>query len=178
MTCDAIKILISEYADGQLAPRRGDQVQAHLAHCPACAQLAQDFRAMRGLLRGLPKSETSSDFEAALTARLAQTRPASPAVARMRRLSSARLAPPSLWRPALALAAAAAVVAGVAFFPSPQIPSVPTPQPPAVSDGALLAHCVQQHRSYVAAQPLSDIAAQNLANQLDNSASVPGEDSL
>ncbi len=167
MTCEMCNPLLSEYADGRLDAIRRDRVEMHLAQCPGCAALARDFRAIGGLLRGLPVSQTSPRFDALLAERLAQTRSAR--TPWLSRLADGLRPPPFLWRPALAFSAAAAAIAGAVAFQHPSVPVEPTP----VSEGALVTHCVQQHRSYVGAQPLSDPAAQSLADQLDATGAVP-----
>ena len=44
MTCAELEILLADYLDGTLSRRRGAEVEAHLAACPACAELASDAR--------------------------------------------------------------------------------------------------------------------------------------
>lgn len=169
MICEMCKPLLSEYTDGRLNAERRDQVQAHLTQCADCAALVRDFGALGGLLRGLPVSQTSPQFEARLAERLAQAGSPPQQAPWLRRLGALLRPQPLLWRPALALGAAAAAIAGMIAFQHPNPPMEPLPLP----EGALVTHCVQQHRSYVGAQPLSDIAAQSLANQLDESATTP-----
>jgi anti-sigma factor RsiW len=174
MTCDVIKPLISEYSDGRLISAKHAQVESHLAHCPACSRLAQDFQTLTGLLHGLPLLETSRGFDADLADRLARTRASSQHVNWRERLAGLLRPQPIFWRPAIALCAAAAAIGGVVFL---QRPASPPPVSPALSEGALVTHCVEQHRSYVAGQPLSDLAAQNLANQLDDGAGTAASSS-
>jgi hypothetical protein len=42
MTCAQLEILLCGYVDGTLAPAEIAVVEEHLAHCPACAELARD----------------------------------------------------------------------------------------------------------------------------------------
>ena len=180
MICETCRPLLSEYADGWLDPKRRRQVEAHLTRCTACTTLVGDFRTMGGLLRGLPLAQTSPSFDAQLAARLAQTKHSSVQASWLSQLAEWLRPASAVWRPALAFSAAAAAVAGVLVFQHPTV--VVTPQTPAV-EGALVAQCVQQHRSYVGAQPLSDPAAQSLANRLDETSPVlpaptPGENDL
>lgn len=176
MNCTVNKQLISEYVDGHLDRKQQGQVRTHLTACPECEALARDMEKMGALLRGLPASQLSPQFDSRLAQRLAGMQ----SVRRPSRLSraiAALLPQPRIWRPALALGAAAAGIAGAALFWHPTSSQNTIP---AVPEGVLVTHCVQQHRSYVGAQPLSDIAAQNLANQLDQTASaavapIPGD---
>lgn len=45
MNCAELEILICDYVDGTLAMAERAQVEAHLAGCPACADLARDSAA-------------------------------------------------------------------------------------------------------------------------------------
>lgn len=183
MNCE-MKSLISEYVDGTLTPNQRRRVQAHLEQCASCAGLAEDFQAMSHLLQGLPTAQTSPEFDSRLTARLARTRRPSPLTSWLRRAGSTLWPSSSALRPALALGAALLVMVGVMFHPQPAGPIVPPPIPEAAGfDKPLVTQCVEQHRNDIAVQPLSDIAAQNLATQLDASGSLTsdaamGEDNL
>lgn len=186
MNCETLKPLVSEYIDGRLSPARSRQVRTHLDGCPECARLAQELQTLGGLLRSLPAAQTSADFDAGLARRIARTRRPSPAQVWLQRIGNALCPSPTLLRPALALgsaAAAAAVAVGVVYFERPITPP-PVPLVSTSIDRPLVSQCVEQHRSYVAAQPLSDIAAQNLASQVDGTdtlasdTSMPDEDSL
>ncbi len=44
MTCGELEILLSDYLDGTLTADEGADVQAHLAGCSACVELARDAR--------------------------------------------------------------------------------------------------------------------------------------
>lgn len=177
MNCE-MKPLISEYVDGTLAPERRRRVQAHMDECEPCRRLAEDFRVMGHLLHSLPIAHTSEGFDGRLAERMARMRRPSPSAAWLQRAGSILWPAPTLLRPALALGAAMLVTAGVLFYPQPLVPITPVPPPsPAAFDTPLVTHCVEQHRSYVAVQPLSDIAAQNLATQLDSTGSLTSDDS-
>lgn len=177
MNCENIKPLVSEYVDGTLAPERQRLVRAHLEQCAACARLAEDFRALGRLLHGLPAAQMTAGFESDLAARLAHARRPSPLTSWLRRIAGT-LRPVPARRPALALGAALLVTAGVVMHPQPLGPITPGPITPATVsfDQPLVTHCVEQHRSDAAAQPLSDIAAQNLATQLDATGSLTDEE--
>jgi anti-sigma factor RsiW len=52
-TCIDIRPLLSEYADGTLAPDARADVSAHLAGCDACRDTARDFERVRDAARAL-----------------------------------------------------------------------------------------------------------------------------
>lgn len=165
--CEKFQPLLLEYADGTLAGADGARLQEHLTACDDCTRLAHEMRALRGLLHALPARRTSDGFDTALTVRLAAVR---------RPIRVPLL--PRLLRPAFALSAATAAVAGLLL-------SMPHPDP--ISSGPagvitaadpLVSHCVEQHQRYTAAQP-SDPAGQSLAAQIeDASAPLPSDADL
>lgn len=165
MNCNSYRELLSEYQDGSLSPAERSRVETHLHDCSECAELAQDFRAIGNILRELPMAQTTSMFDERLGARIATI----PARRQSRWLNQAIgfLHAPAM-RPALAMGAAAVIVGGMSFLWHPAAQTNSS----AIPDRVLVSHCIQQHRSYVGAQPLSDIAAQNLANQLDQTSLV------
>lgn len=161
---------ISEAASGTGESARRAQVTAHLQTCAGCARFAEDLSVLRGALGALPARPTSASFEARLAARLAAAN-----AEREEKSWSARWA--GLWqvaprglRPALALGAMSVALAGTAFFAHLPATTLTTPPVSLTVDGSLVSHCVEQHRTEAAAQPLSDLSAQNLAAQEDGSA--------
>lgn len=45
MNCKTVQeLILTDYSDGQLAPRRRQQVEGHVQGCPACRMLAQRVR--------------------------------------------------------------------------------------------------------------------------------------
>jgi len=50
MNCAEIELLICDYVDGTLAPAGREEVERHLAQCPACAELARDSAAAVGFM--------------------------------------------------------------------------------------------------------------------------------
>ena len=44
MTCGEVEILLADYIDGALPAEEAQTVEAHLAGCPACTELARDAR--------------------------------------------------------------------------------------------------------------------------------------
>ncbi len=169
MTCDRVKPLLSEFADETLDVSTAWQIQTHLAGCEACHELSREFQGLRGMLHSLPVRQPSAQFEASLAQRLAFTRRPETQLPWRDRLSSAfpfglRL------RPALALGFALSSAAAFLWLPihPSSAPAVPAAHG---MDQAFVADCVAQHRREAAAEPLADLAAQNLAGHLDNTAS-------
>lgn len=166
MNCEKTKFLLCDFQDERLDAGTAWQIQNHLAECSACAEVSRTMQEVSGLLRALPTRKTSAQFDAKLAERIALVRRPDPRPswpARLRHL----LPSPSLLRPILGLGAAAGI-AGVAFFATPTGVVPPPLAATAASDGSLVSHCLQQHQSDVAAQPLSDWAAQDLAGHLDS----------
>lgn len=58
MTCGELDILLPDYLDGTLTVAEAGQVEAHLATCEACAELAKDSRLAMALM------ERTADVEA------------------------------------------------------------------------------------------------------------------
>ncbi len=168
MNCEKTKTLLCDFQDERLDAGTAWQIQNHLAECSACAEVSRNMHEVSGLLRALPTQKTSTLFDAKLAERIALVRRPERRPSWSARLRRWFAPSPSRLRPMLGLGAAAAGIAGVAFFAQPRV-IVPQPlAPTAASDGSLVSHCLQQHRSDVAAQPLSDWAAQDLAGHLDS----------
>ena len=184
--CNDWKSRLSEYADGTLDLRRSLNVQDHIANCTACARIVRDFESTAALLHTLPARPLSVNFEANLARRLSEAQQR-PQKAYWLTEIIARLNPRVL-RPALALGTAAIALGGVVFLthPPPIAQTSATGQTLQSLDQGLVSQCVEQHQSYVAAQPLADWSAQNLAGHYDKTnasdtlrnASVPSADSL
>lgn len=66
MTCARVEGLLSAYLEGALAPGERAEVEAHLAACPDCAELAGLIRETMAAAAGFPEVEPSP----ALLARL------------------------------------------------------------------------------------------------------------
>lgn len=118
--------------------------------------------------------EPSAQFDAALAQRLALTRRPQPRLTWRDNFAHAWRqtfhSPRPLLRPVFALVALTAV-ASIALLP--QRPATPGMEPPVVTrsvDRSFVADCVAQRRQDAAAEPLADLAAQNLAGHLDNAA--------
>lgn len=161
---------IAEYADGTVAGNSLARVAAHLEMCAGCAQAYKELAALRRGLSALPARQTSPHFEARLAARLADLDTQRERASWRTKWADLWQAGPRLARPALALGAMTLALAGAAFFG--HVTPVPISTPPSVlaADHALVSHCVEEHRTEAAAQPLSDLSAQNLAAQVDGAA--------
>ena len=66
MTCERFEELLSAYLEGDISPEEKREMDAHLASCPACAELLTVFRETQEALKGFPEAEPSP----ALIARL------------------------------------------------------------------------------------------------------------
>ena len=176
MTCHTIQDLMLDYAEGTLDGGRRALVQSHLGGCPECARTARALAETRGLLRALPPPQTSAQFEARLAERLAQVRRPAPSEPWWGRLRASLALPSRALRPALALGAAVAAVAGTLLY-QPWKPAAVVPPIIAVTDAPLVSQCVAQHQRAVATQPLSDPAAQNLTARLSDPA-YPSPDEI
>lgn len=169
MNCQTAKSLMSGFVDERLAAAESWQVQTHLAECADCARLRQDLSALRRTLQALPVRQPSANFEAALAQRLALTRRPAPRPTWRDRLGLSPGRPVPLLRPAFALGVALAAVGGVLLLPThPPIPDPSVAAATHTADHAFVADCVAQRRRDAAGEPLADLAAQNLAGNLDS----------
>jgi anti-sigma factor RsiW len=78
LTCKQIFLRLSEYLDGDLPPDLCEEIQRHLAVCPACRAFTNTLRATIELCGKLPPVPIPPDLRrklrAALRAHLAQVR--------------------------------------------------------------------------------------------------------
>jgi anti-sigma factor RsiW len=172
MNCQTVKSLLSEFLDERLAAAEAWQVQTHLSDCAACGKTCRELESLRRALQALPTRQPSANFDSALAQRLALTRRPAPRRTWRDRLALPFRRPVPLLRPAFALGVAVAAVGGVLLLPT----HAPMPEPTVASavhsaDHAFVADCVAQRRRDAAGEPLADLAAQNLADHLDNAAS-------
>jgi len=58
MSCDLFPELLSAYLDGALLPPEREQLEAHLAQCPACRARLASLRAVKHVLARLPSRES------------------------------------------------------------------------------------------------------------------------
>lgn len=54
MDCTAAQIALSAWLDGELSPQEAQELQEHLAGCPRCRALREEFTALSDLLREAP----------------------------------------------------------------------------------------------------------------------------
>jgi anti-sigma factor RsiW len=97
VTCEEIRSLLSPYADGELDLVRGVDIERHLEQCPACATALERLRALSAAL-GDPALYHQAPPDLPRRVRAGVRRAGSPG----KRL---------IWRPVLAAAAAAVLVA-------------------------------------------------------------------
>jgi anti-sigma factor RsiW len=74
MRCRSCEKQLSAWLDGELAPGRAAEVEAHVAACPACAARAARLREVSALVDGLPSPVPSPEFAAGFRRKLAQAR--------------------------------------------------------------------------------------------------------
>ena len=55
MNCTRTETLLDDYTDDVLAPEARDEVERHLADCPACRRSVEDSRRLQQATRGLPR---------------------------------------------------------------------------------------------------------------------------
>ena len=171
MICNQVESLLSDFTDETLDVSAAWQVQTHLAACTACTKVSRDLLSMRQALQALPTRQPSDQFDAKLAHRLALTRRPPLVETGQGRLAGIfrTLGVPTTGRrlrPALALGFALTAIAAAVWVP--QYPGT-SPDSSAVhlADKAFVADCVAQHRRAAASEPLADLAAQNLAGNLD-----------
>lgn len=59
LSCSAVLAVLSDYLDGDLAPRDRHQVEEHLRGCDGCARFGGEFRGVvESLRRHLARSQT------------------------------------------------------------------------------------------------------------------------
>jgi anti-sigma factor RsiW len=81
MTCRKVQSALQAVVDGAASRGEREAVDAHVAHCTACAQTLAESRQLVSLLAGLPARRVSDDFERNLQAALRETKPAPHSVA-------------------------------------------------------------------------------------------------
>lgn len=68
MTCQRIEGLLSDYLEGALTPAKRAEVEAHLASCPDCAELAAVMKDAMAAAASFPEVEPSEALFARLYA--------------------------------------------------------------------------------------------------------------
>jgi hypothetical protein len=109
--CRKVRELLVEHVDRELTEELRRRVEAHLATCQACRQLARELEEGSAWAERARPAVPAEDFAARVMARIEQVRPApSPAWGWVRPVAV----------PALALALVAAALVGVLLRPAPK----------------------------------------------------------
>jgi anti-sigma factor RsiW len=121
--CVEMRLLVQADVDGELTPADAAGVEAHLAHCPACAALQAQLISLGSRMRHqVTYHAAPEELHAAVRARLAAMRPPQPAsepepntandnrVSWWLRLPSTRLGPATPFGAGFALAACLALI--------------------------------------------------------------------
>jgi predicted anti-sigma-YlaC factor YlaD len=106
--CEEIRMLLVDYADGELSGAEGERVTAHLTECPACRELVEGLRKSLGL------AEVVWNDNAAEVEKIAGGR-----IPRVRRVS---------WRRYVAAAAGIVVIGAICLMQLREEPAVESPQ--------------------------------------------------
>jgi hypothetical protein len=129
ITCDDAQLLVSDRLDGTLSDTQRAQLDAHLAGCAACREVARDLEQIHSGAASLPTLTPSRDLWSSIEARIE---------APVASLESHRRSPFARWSTRQFAAAAAvlmAVTAGGTWFVavrsagSPTVPVATSPAP-------------------------------------------------
>jgi anti-sigma factor RsiW len=135
--------LLNEYADGRLEGRKRENAEMHLASCASCRDALGEIRRLRGLAAQAPVPEPSDGFWERCMRTVAAAPPARRSFA------------PSLVRPALGLALAAALAMLLIWFPPAWYPSALIERGEIAAQAELPeSEYVMQHAGFATAQPL------------------------
>lgn len=106
---DGADVLI-DYCSGVLDGARAQEIERHIAECAGCRKIVEAQRELWQTLDRFAAPEVSSNFDARLYARIAEEE-AAPAWKRWMLRIFAPAVPVAVWKPAVSLAAAGAVLA-------------------------------------------------------------------
>jgi len=109
MTCLKTDVLI-EYCWGAIDGARAGEIARHVADCPDCRRVVEAQREVWQTLERFTAPEVSRQFDAKLYARIAEEESA-PAWRRWMRQIFEPALPVAMWKPAVSLLAACAVLA-------------------------------------------------------------------
>jgi anti-sigma factor RsiW len=122
---DRAEILV-DYCSGALDGARAAEIEKHIADCADCRATVEAQRELWHALDQWSAPEVSSNFDARLYARIAEEE-AEPAWRRWVRRVFEPAVPVAIWKPAVSLALAGAVLAVGLVVQSPR-PAEPIPQ--------------------------------------------------
>lgn len=165
--CSSIRPQLGAFVDGELDADTLWSVEKHCATCSVCARIAAELSATARMLRDLPASAPSADFDARLAARLADVVLASPRPSwrerflRPRVLRPAHAAPPRrAW--------AFAVVAGLVLVPLVRstgiVPRSTSGARVVATETVALEDIVQDHVHAASSEPLGGTSGMLLAS--------------
>ena len=114
MRCEEARAHLSAFIDGELTNGQREAVATHVAGCPACAALADDYRKLGPALRAAAYERAPPDLMTRISARLAEEIAEAPAqVLTDARIAQLPIARPPVWRSVLRQAAVLLVACGL-----------------------------------------------------------------
>jgi anti-sigma factor RsiW len=119
MKCAAAQELISDYADGSLAPDQEAELKAHLEGCRDCRELARDFDSIVRGAKGLVSLEPPAAVWPKIAAEMREVMKGEPEQARKKRGWLRAFRRPVGWAYAGAAALFLVVVGGLIMRPKP-----------------------------------------------------------
>jgi hypothetical protein len=120
--------ILLDYCAQTLSPMQTAEFEGHLKHCADCSRLVDAQKEVWGALEAWTPPEVSINFDSRLYARIAQEQTAPAWQLWLRRIFQPAL-PYSLWKSAVPLAAACAVLAAGLAMRTPDAAVVHTVQP-------------------------------------------------
>lgn len=116
--------ILTDYCAGILDPKIAFEIDTHIAQCAECRRLVEAQRTVWEMLDAWTPLEVSPNFDARLYARIAEER-AEPAWRKWLGRVFRPATPYRIWKPAVSLAAAGAVVALALVVLPPFAPTAP-----------------------------------------------------
>lgn len=114
--------ILLDYCAQKLSPLQTAEFEVHLKQCSDCSQLVAAQKEVWGALEEWTPLEVSSNFDARLYARIAQEQAAPAWQVWMRRIFSPAV-PYAMWKSAVPMAAACAVLAAGLYIRTPDAPA-------------------------------------------------------
>jgi anti-sigma factor RsiW len=128
--------ILTDYCAGILDPQIAFEIDIHIAQCAECRRMVEAQRTVWEMLDAWTPLEVSPNFDARLYARIAEER-AEPAWRRLLDRVLRPATPYSLWKPAVSLAAAGAMVALALVVGIPENMPFTHTAPPATKSAAV-----------------------------------------